>query len=113
MPSAAYATITGHITAPKTRSTPTGTTVLEFSVPVNNPRDDNDTAWFRISVFGKQAETLDRLQLAKGTLVQVQGRLTPRTWQKDGVPQTSLDVAADAVLLLSKRDQAEPMDLPF
>jgi single-strand DNA-binding protein len=80
-----------------------------------------ETDWFRISVWGKQAEQCNQF-LSKGKQVYVEGRLHARNWEgQDGQTRTSLEVAADRVLFLGRRAEAslpeegelEPEDLPF
>jgi single-strand DNA-binding protein len=80
-----------------------------------------ETDWFRISVWGKQAEQCNQF-LSKGKQVYVEGRLHARNWEgQDGQTRISLEVAADRVLFLGRRAEAslpeegelEPDDLPF
>ena len=70
----------------------------------------NETIWFRISAWGKQAEICNQY-LKKGSKVLVEGRLTPdkntggpRIWQKqDGSSGSSFEVTAGTVRFLSTR----------
>jgi single-strand DNA-binding protein len=80
-----------------------------------------ETNWFRVSVWGKQAEYCNQY-LSKGKQAYVEGRLYARNWQgQDGQMRTSLEVTADRVLFLGKQVPAslpeegelEPEDLPF
>ncbi len=79
---------------PEMRYTPSGQAVTSFSVASNrkytssNGEQVNETIWFRISAWGKQAEICNQY-LKKGSKVLVEGRLTPdkntggpRIWQK-------------------------------
>ncbi len=62
------ATILGNLGRdPELRYTPTGTAVCNISVAVNLPTDQNsvDTLWVRITIWGKQAETVNQY-LKKG-----------------------------------------------
>jgi single-strand DNA-binding protein len=102
---------------PEMRYTPQGTPVTRLSVATNrrytaaDGQTKEETAWFRVSVFGKQAEACNQY-LTKGQPVLVEGTLTadenggPRIWtDKDGKPRASFEVTARTVQFLgSKRD---------
>jgi len=88
---------------PEMRYTPNGQAVTNFSVATNykyttadgEPREE--TEWFRVSVFGKQAEVCNQY-LAKGRKVYVEGRLKSRTYEApDGQTRISLDINASDV----------------
>ncbi len=102
---------------PEMRYTPNGTPVTSFSVATNRKYTASDgqvrdeTLWFRISVWGKQAETCNQY-LAKGRSVLVEGTLIgddnggPRIWTgQDGKPRASFEVRAQTVRFLSRRDE--------
>ena len=112
---------------PEMRYTPNGNPVTSFPMATNRryttsageTRDETD--WFRISVFGKQAESCNQF-LSKGKQVYVEGRLHARNWEgQDGQMRTSLEVTANRALFLDRRALAslpeegeiEPEDLPF
>ena len=87
--------------------------VLEMSVAANHRAKLNGqwgdvTTWYRVSVWGRRAESLAKL-LGKGDHVAVSGRLEPRTYTgRDGAERVSLEIqGAEVVLLGSKRDAAE------
>lgn len=91
------------------RVTPRGMNVLEFSLATNEKWTDGQgvqqeaTTWFRISIWGKQADTL-KAYLVKGKQVLVEGKLRAREYtDRDGNRRTSLDVRADNILLLGSR----------
>ncbi len=119
----------GHLgTEPEMRYTSSGQAVASFSVAVDNryTKDDKpvkETVWFRVSVWGKQAETTNQY-LKKGSLVLVEGRLAadpttgaPRTWtRQDGTSGTSFEVSASTVRFLSsgeKPEKVEDDNIPF
>ena len=105
---------------PEMRYTPSGQAVTSFSVASNrkytssNGEQVNETIWFRISAWGKQAEICNQY-LKKGSKVLVEGRLTPdkntggpRIWQKqDGSSGASFEVNAQTVRFLSTRGEAD------
>ena len=67
---------------PEMRYTPSGQAVTSFSVATSrqytgqNGQKVKETIWFRVSAWGKQAETCNQY-LRKGSKVLVEGRLTP------------------------------------
>lgn len=112
---------------PEMRYTPNGKAVTSFNVATNRRyttsggESKEETDWFRVSVWGKQAEQCNQF-LSKGKQVYVEGRLHARSWEgQDGQTRTSLEVNAERVLFLGRRSSAplaegeeiEPEDLPF
>ena len=105
---------------PEMRYTPSGQAVTSFSVATNRQYTNNngetikETIWFRVSVWGKMAETCNQY-LKKGSKVLVEGRLTadaatggPRLWTgQDGQPRASFEVSASTVRFLSSRGESE------
>ena len=105
---------------PEMRYTPSGQAVTSFNVATNRQytaADGNlvkETTWFRVTVWGKQAETTSQY-LKKGSKVLVEGRLTPdpatggpKTWtRQDGTAGASFDVTANTVRFLSSRGEGE------
>lgn len=67
---------------PEMRYTPSGQAVTSFSVASNRQyttgtgEEVKETIWFRVTVWGKQAEACDQY-VKKGMKVLVEGRLTP------------------------------------
>lgn len=92
---------------PEIRYTQTGQAVCGFSVAVNevwNDRQTNErkekTTWFRVSVWGPQAETCSRY-LAKGRQVMIIGTVEARAYMdQGGQPQATLELRARDVRFL-------------
>jgi single-strand DNA-binding protein len=112
---------------PEMRFTPDGKAVTSFRMATNRRyttsagESREETDWFRITVWGKQAESCNQF-LSKGRQVYVEGRLHARNWEgQDKQTRTSLEVTADRVLFLGKQapvsvpeeGEIEPEDLPF
>ena len=105
---------------PEMRYMGDGTAVTNFSVATNrrwtdrNGQQTDETTWFRVSVWGRQAETTNQY-LARGSKVLVEGRLQPdpatggpRIWtRQDGAAGASFEIRADAVRFLSSRDEMD------
>lgn len=115
MASLAKITLIGNLGGdPETKYTPQGTLVVNFSLAVNNRRRDasgnqqESTNWYRVSAFGRLAETMvnlnERGYLTKGKQVYIDGNFEAREWTgQDGQQRTSLDVTAREMQLLGQR----------
>ena len=102
---------------PETRYTPNGRMNVTFTMAVTRRRSDGSggfqetTNWFRVTGWGRLAETLDKLTqqgaLVKGKQVFVAGTFEAREYQgNDGQTRQSLDVNADEIQLLGSRGDA-------
>jgi len=82
---------------------PSGDHVTDFSVATTERRKDGDvTTWFRVSAFGKTAETAGPY-LRKGSYVYVEGTLALREYAgRDGQQRQSLEVRARDMQMLDK-----------
>jgi single-strand DNA-binding protein len=107
---------------PEMRYMPNGDPVTSFSVATDRQYNDKngqkvkETTWFRVSVFGKQAESTNTY-LTKGKQVLVEGRLRadPKTGgpsvftRQDGTVSAAFEIVANTVRFLSpKSDEAGP-----
>ena len=103
---------------PEMRYMPDGTAVTNFSVATNRRWTDKasgepreETTWFRVSVWRKQAETANEY-LSKGRQVLIEGRLKsdpqtggPRMWTaQDGTVRASYELTADVVRFIGSRE---------
>lgn len=103
---------------PEMRYMPSGDPVTQINLATDRAWNDKsgtrqkETTWFRVSIFGKQAEIANQY-LSKGKLVFVEGRLSvdpktggPRTYtRQDGTMAASFEVVANTVRFLSPRDE--------
>ncbi|MBI5651317.1 MAG: single-stranded DNA-binding protein [Chloroflexi bacterium] len=109
---------------PEMRYTPQGTPVTKLSVATSRKyttadgQQKEETAWFRVNVFGKQAEACNQY-LTKGRQVLVEGRLqadengSPRVWtDKEGKPRASFEVFAESVRFLGSKREGAPAAAP-
>lgn len=113
---------------PELRFSAAGKPVLKFPIAVsNNKRVNNEwtseTLWVNVTQIGDQAERNADV-LAKGSPVFAEGKLEVRTYErKDGGTGVSVDLLANKVLSLAKRESAsddwpkavadDDGDLPF
>lgn len=110
---------------PQMRYMPDGTAVTSFSVATNRSWTDkqsgqrvDETTWFRVSVWGRQAETANQY-LSKGRRVLVEGVLTPdketggpRLWTgQDGTTRASFELRADSFRFLGTREEGAIADV--
>lgn len=98
------------------RYTSEGQAVTSFSVATNrmyqaNGENKKETTWFRVSTWGKLAETCNKY-VKKGMKVLVEGRLNPdpntggpRVWDSNGTSKSSFEVTAYTVRFLSSNNE--------
>ena len=105
---------------PEMRFTPNGQAVTGFNVATNRQYTNNtgqsvkETVWFKVSVWGKQAETCNQY-LRKGSKVLIEGRLVPdqntggpRIYSRqDGTSGAMFEVSANTVRFLSSRSDGD------
>jgi len=115
--------IIGNLTKnPELRSTNDGTSVCGFTVAVNRPKSktnpDPGADYFNVNAWRGLGENCAKF-LAKGRKVCVVGRVSLRTWEKDGRHGASIEVLAEDVEFLPSRTEdpsgmtrVEPDDLP-
>jgi single-strand DNA-binding protein len=93
---------------PEVRYTPGGTPVATLSVAVNSKFKSGDdwkdeTLFIDAVVFGKQAEACGQY-LSKGRSVLVEGRLRERRWEYEGQKKSKMEIVANTVRFLSKKE---------
>lgn len=93
-----------------------GKPVTNFSVAVDEKyktRDGEvrqDTEWFEVTTWGKLAEICNQY-VNKGMLVYVSGKAHLHKWTKpDGGEATKLQLNAQSVLFLEKREASQSVD---
>ncbi len=105
---------------PEMRYTPSGQAVTSFSIASNRQYTNNngqmvkETIWFRVSVWGKQAETCNQY-LKKGSKVLVEGRLqpdpntgNPRTYSRqDGTTGANYEIVASTTRFLTPKNEED------
>ena len=108
---------------PEMRYLESGQAVTNFNIASNrqytasNGERVKETTWFRITVWGRQAETCNEY-LKSGSQVLIEGRLnpdretgSPRVYQRnDGGYGSSYEVTADRVIFLTRGGSAGGYD---
>jgi single-strand DNA-binding protein len=113
---------------PEMRFTDSGQAVCAFSVATSRKYTSGsgekveETIWFRVSAWGKQAEICNQY-LKKGSKVLIVGRLTadkstggPRVYESNGTHRASFEITSQEVRFLSPAaEKAEPEEeeIPF
>lgn len=116
---------------PELRYTPSGVSVCNFDLAVNERRGGQDSVtYFRVTAWRELGEACRRY-LGKGKKVFVSGTVSVRAYESaDGKPRASLEVTAHEVEFLTPKageqpgagpdgpvaqgyTQVEPNDLPF
>lgn len=95
---------------PETKITDNGTFVANFSIASNTVRNTAEgkvekTDWFRVTAFGKQAETIARY-VRKGHRLYVQGRLSFNPWlDRNESPQSGAEIVLQEFQFLTGKQE--------
>ena len=94
------------------RYTPEGHAVANLSVATDRPTKpdaERETDWHRVVCWGQTAEFCGEY-LGKGRLVYVSGRITYRSFGKDGQKRTVTEIIASEVIALDRRPEPAPAE---
>lgn len=104
------ATLLGHVGRdPEIRNMSNGDAVATVSLATTEKWKDKNgerqekTEWHRLVFFGKLADIVDKY-VHKGSLIYVEGKLTTRKWEKDGVERYTTEINCNEMKLLNKVD---------
>ena len=107
---------------PVSRQTPSGDTVCEFSIAVDETYKDKNgdkvtkTEWLKIIAWRKLGEICGNF-LCKGKLVLIEGKIQTEQWSdKDGVKRTTTKIIASNMQMLDgkrKEEQQEVAEEPM
>jgi single-strand DNA-binding protein len=103
-------TLMGNLTRdPELKQTPSGQSVVSFSIALNRSYKDGDGEWQEatdfvdIAAWGGLAEQVGE-SLHSGSRVLIQGRLQSRNWeQPDGTKRSKVEVLASDVTFLDAK----------
>ena len=90
---------------PEQKQTANGTLVVTCSLATRDRKDES--TWHNITAFNKTAEIISQY-CAKGSKIAVAGRISNRTYEKDGEKRTWSEVVVNEVELLDKRGDNAP-----
>ncbi len=100
----------GNLTAdPELRYTAQGTPVANLRIAVNSKYRSGEefkeeTLFIDITVWGKQGESCSQY-LSKGRQILVEGRLQERSWESNGQKRSKMEIVANNVKFLGRRDE--------
>ena len=113
MPVNTVALVGNLVRSPEVRHTTTGTTVMNFTIAVNDREKNMQTgewedvpSFYDVTMFGNRAEALSRF-LSKGSKVAVRGHLKQRRWEKDGQRRSKVEVIVEDLDFMSRQQQPE------
>lgn len=96
--------ISGNLTRdPEMRSLPTGTSVCEIGVAVNDRIKDDTGNWtdranfFDVTIWGGMGDWAGR-NLRKGSGVTIEGRLRWESWETDGQKRSKVKIVANSIV---------------
>jgi single-strand DNA-binding protein len=95
---------------PELRQTPSGQSVVSFSLALNRAYKDQSGEWQEATDFidvvawGPLAERVSQY-MSKGRRCLVQGRLQSRSWEQDGQKRSKVEVLANDVTFLDGRGE--------
>lgn len=105
------ATIIGRLGQdPEVKSIPSSnTTVAKFTVATSETtlkdgKKVDATQWHRIVAWGKLADTCGTY-LKKGSLVHLEGKITTRSYEKDGQKKETTEIVASNVIFLDSKSK--------
>jgi single-strand DNA-binding protein len=97
---------------PELRQTPSGQSVVSFSLALNRAYKDQSGDWqeatdyIDVVAWGPLAERIAQY-MTKGRRALVQGRLQSRSWEQDGQKRSKVEVLANDVTFLDGRGEGE------
>jgi len=95
---------------PELRQTPSGQSVVSFSLALNRSYKDQSGEWqeatdyIDVAAWGPLAERVAQY-MTKGRRCLVQGRLQSRSWEQDGQKRSKVEVLANDVTFLDGRGE--------
>ena len=102
------------VSEPHQTATASGSTIIRFSLAVNDRRKNNKTGewddythYIDCTMFGKFAERMV-VYLHKGVRVTVEGKLNYSSWEKDGQRHSKVDVIVNELVPPQQPRQQQP-----
>lgn len=99
---------------PEIRATQTGDKIANFSLATSENWKDQygnkqeRTEWHKVVIFGKLAEVVEKY-VGKGDQIYLEGKLTTRKWEKDGVDHYTTEVQVTQIggklIMLGSKDK--------
>jgi single-strand DNA-binding protein len=102
---------------PELRTLESGNTVATFSVATSekykNAKGEQveNTEWHNIVIWNKLAEVAGKY-LKKGDQVYLEGKITTRSWEKDGVTRYTTEIVVKEMTMLSSKSSDSRPPVP-
>jgi single-strand DNA-binding protein len=86
-----------------------GSSLVNFSLATNDSYKDKEgvkqerTEWHRLTAWGKTAELIDKM-VKKGDEIAIEGKLTHRSYEKDGETRYATEVLINEFVLFGSKD---------
>ena len=97
---------------PELKQTTTGKSVCTFSVATDTSYGGNkETTWHNIVAWGKQAEVINEY-LSKGREIYVEGRITNRSYEKDGQKKYVTEIVLESFSFVGGKQEAKEETKP-
>jgi len=104
---------------PELRYTPSGVAVVSFGIATNRSwtkdsgEKQEETEFHNIIAWNKLGELCNQF-LTKGRKCYVEGRLSTREWEKDGIKKNKTEVIIDDMILLDskQKENGQPTSEP-
>lgn len=100
---------------PEVTYSPNGTAIARFSVATSRGKKsesgqwEEETEWHNVKLFGRLAETAGQY-LTKGAQVFIEGRITYRKYEHEGVKRYFTEIVGENMQLLGKREESARRD---
>lgn len=89
---------------PEVKTFESGKKKATFSIATTEKYKDKETTeWHNIAFWGSTADVVEKY-LKKGSKVYVEGKITTRTWEKDGETRYSTEILGNSLTMLSKAE---------
>lgn len=103
---------------PEMRSLSSGVNVTNFSIATSETWKDKTTGekketttWHNIVLWRGLADVAAKY-LHKGDMVYIQGKITTRSWEKDGVKHYATDIVGDQMTMLGSKNASGQAPAP-
>lgn len=98
---------------PDTRETKSGDAVVNFRMATSwRGSGEEVTTWHNVVAFGKLAANVGKF-MKKGSKVYVDGRISERTYEKDGATKYITEIVANDIRFLDPPGAAKEKGHPF
>ena len=96
---------------PELKHSASGAPYVRLSMAVHKPSKEKDggTQWYRVMVWGQQAELCSRI-LNKGSRLLVEGHLDSYNYENNGAKKTVVQVVGQRVQFLGSRHRQTQME---